>query len=338
MVKVTICIPTYNSRVTLPKVLEELSKQEFKNYEVLLCDDGSSDGTWDYLQSLQVPNMRAFRNEVNINLPGTMKRLFDAATGEYIAMHHDHEYVKTHWLKTMLALFERYPDVGMAIPAYDLILPDGGTIERPEIEEDRIFRLENPMQGRNLLEILARQTSTPVSAHGTLFRTADVRAAGGYSDSWGLASDEDLYRRVASLSDVAFCPEPIVMVAARSKGRKSSLGSFIGLYTIYEFRKDTTRSYWRASWMARRWNLCRLSWLKGTALIMESLAVWSRGDLENLKLALAWDRMPLLPTGLPPLPRWGKGVLLLWVAVLRASLPLGVILGRLRRRTKRSNA
>jgi glycosyltransferase involved in cell wall biosynthesis len=338
MAKVTICIPIYNSRNKLPKVLEELSKQEFKDYELLLCDDGSSDGTWDYLQGLREPNIKILRNEANINLPGTMKRLFDAAGGEFIAIHHDHEFVKPDWLSKMLEIFGRHPQVGMVIPAYDLIMQDGQIVERPLIEEDRVFCSTNPLPGQVFIDILAKRPYTPVSAHGTVLRASQVKAAGGYSDAWGLASDEDIYRRVASISDVAYCFDPVVTVVARSTERKLCLGSFIGIYTIYEFRKDTTRRYWKASWMARRWNLCRLSWLKAKALVTESLSAWSRGANEDLKLALAWDRVPPLPTGRPPLPLWGKVALWLWVGILRASLPLGALLGRQRRRIRGEKA
>lgn len=334
MPKVTVCIPTHNSRSALPRVLEELGKQERVDYEVLLCDDGSDDGTWDYLQGLGQENVKVFRNDRNLNLPKTMKRLFDAASGEFIAIHHDHEYAKPEWLDKMLLLLATYPAAGMAIPAYDLIQSDGRLVRRPAVEEDRLFAKSDCMHGRGFIGILAKKVSTPVSAHGTVFRAAAVRAAGGYCHSWGLASDEDLYRRVASISDVVYCRDPVVTVVARAHERKRALGSYVGLYTLYEFRKDTIRRFWETAWVVRRWNLWRLSLLKARALMAESLSAWSRGAAEDLKLAQAWDSMPALPAGCSPLKPWGRRLLTLWIMALCLTLPVGRGLGRLRRRPK----
>ena len=103
MARVTVCIPAYNSCATLPKVLRALEEQEYRDFDVAVCDDGSSDGTWGLLQGLQKPNLRVLRNEVNMNLAATMKRLFDGAGGEFVCMHHDHEFAKPDWLRQMIA-------------------------------------------------------------------------------------------------------------------------------------------------------------------------------------------------------------------------------------------
>jgi glycosyltransferase involved in cell wall biosynthesis len=331
MARVTVCIPTYNSCATLPGVLKALEEQEFRDFQLIICDDGSRDGTWEFLQRVRRPDLAILRNEVNMSLAGTMKRLFDTASGEFVCIHHDHEYVKPTWLSTMISLFEAYPGVGMAVPAYDLIDSEGRAIGRPRIAEDTIFRAANPLPGHSLVRILATLPDTPISAHGTVFRASHVKAAGGYSDAWGLASDEDLYRRVAEHGDVAYCSDPVVVVVARPRERQFTLGSFAGLYTIYEFRKDTTRRYWKASRMARRWNLVRLSLLTLRDLVRESARLWMLCNGEGLELALAWDTLAALPAGYTPLSAGGKAVMTLWVSALRKMQFVGRRLGRLRR-------
>jgi hypothetical protein len=106
------------------------------------------------------------------------------------------------------------------------------------------------------------------------------------------------------------------------------------LYTTYEFRRDTTLRFWQAGRVQRRWNVHRLSGLKARALTRESLSLWLRGDGEGL--ALAWDRVPPLPSGRPPLPVLGKGALRLWIAILRALSHVGIAMGRWRHWLKRT--
>jgi glycosyltransferase involved in cell wall biosynthesis len=338
MAKVSVCIPTYNRQAQLKSTLEGLLSQSYKDFEILVCDDGSTDGTKEYLDSLSWPNLRVLHNEKNLNLPLTMTRLFANAKGEYVAIHHDHDPTETDWLGKMVSLMDASPEAGMACCGCFQIDDEGGRIEGGDSALYELFDGCTVIAGQRLIGALSQKIYTPLAATASLFRREAVNAAGGYKAEWFLAADEDIYRRVASVSNVAFCKERLFTLAPRPKESSQHLGGWRSIYTVYEFRKDTTLRYWKVSWMARRWNLCRLSWLKAKALFTESLSAWSRGANEDLKLALAWDRVPPLPTGRPPLPLWGKVALWLWVGILRASLPLGALLGRLRRRIRGKRA
>ena len=49
----TLFVPSYNRVHLLPRVLECMEAQTFQDFELLIVDDGSTDGTYDYLQSYQ---------------------------------------------------------------------------------------------------------------------------------------------------------------------------------------------------------------------------------------------------------------------------------------------
>lgn len=330
--RVSVCIPAYNAAGKLPDVLRELWQQEYGDYEIVLCDDGSTDHTWELLCSLRQSNVRVLKNSKNLNLPLTMKRLFDEARGELIAMHHDHEYAKPAWLKTMVAMFDRYPNVGIAIPGNDCLLADGTLEERrSRREEELVFAKNTPISGQALIEILAVKPYTPISAHGTVFRASVVREVGGYSAEWGLASDEDLYRRVAAVSDLVFCPEALVVRAVRAQERQGRLGSVIGLCTIYAFRKDTTARYWRKNRLAKRFNLWRLNILERRALGREVLHCWLFGRPSDLATALGQESVRVLPTGSPAMTCWDRCILHYLIYVMSKWRRLGCWLGRIRR-------
>ncbi len=62
----TVFVPTYNRAHLLPRVLECMEAQTFQDFELLIVDDGSTDGTYDYLQSYQPKGaftLRVFRQE-----------------------------------------------------------------------------------------------------------------------------------------------------------------------------------------------------------------------------------------------------------------------------------
>ena len=62
----TVFVPTYNRAHLLPRVLECMEAQTFQDFELLIVDDGSTDGTYDYLKSYQPKGafaLRVFRQE-----------------------------------------------------------------------------------------------------------------------------------------------------------------------------------------------------------------------------------------------------------------------------------
>ena len=58
----SVVIPTYDRLPYLQQALQSVWTQTFKDYEVIVVDDGSTDGTWEYLQSLG-QKLRVLRQE-----------------------------------------------------------------------------------------------------------------------------------------------------------------------------------------------------------------------------------------------------------------------------------
>ncbi len=79
----SVIIPTYNRVVMLRRALESVWAQDFHDYEIVIADDGSRDGTMEYLESLG-EKVRAFR-QANAG-PGAARNLAAShARGEYLA-------------------------------------------------------------------------------------------------------------------------------------------------------------------------------------------------------------------------------------------------------------
>lgn len=104
---ISVLIPTYNREQILKRAVESVLNQTFKNFELLIIDDGSSDNTssliWEYQK--QFPNIRYLRHS-NRKLPLTLNAGIQAAVSEYITfLGSDDEYKNNHLelrLKIML--------------------------------------------------------------------------------------------------------------------------------------------------------------------------------------------------------------------------------------------
>lgn len=88
MKKVSVIMGIYNCADTLEESVKCIVRQTYTNWELVLCDDGSTDQTYAVAQSLagKYPNKITFlQNEYNCGLNHTLNRCLKAATGDYIA-------------------------------------------------------------------------------------------------------------------------------------------------------------------------------------------------------------------------------------------------------------
>ncbi len=86
--KVSVIMGIYNCEKTLPEAIESILRQTYPNWELILCDDGSSDGTYaiaDSYAKRDPQRIVLIRNETNKKLAYTLNRCLSVASGELIA-------------------------------------------------------------------------------------------------------------------------------------------------------------------------------------------------------------------------------------------------------------
>jgi glycosyltransferase involved in cell wall biosynthesis len=88
-IQLSIVIPAHNEEVTVAGVVRghrETARALASSFELIVCDDGSTDGTWAELQRscAEIAELRLLRNPSRLGIPPTMKRLYAEAQGEWI--------------------------------------------------------------------------------------------------------------------------------------------------------------------------------------------------------------------------------------------------------------
>jgi GT2 family glycosyltransferase len=81
-------------------------------HEIIFVDDGSTDGTRAWLGGL-TGNCRAILNEKNLGFAATCNRGANSAQGDHLFFLNNDLVLMPHWLEPMLALFDRFTDVGL---------------------------------------------------------------------------------------------------------------------------------------------------------------------------------------------------------------------------------
>lgn len=122
--KVSIVLPTYNHFKFLPPAVESVLSQTYDDFELIIVNDGSTDGTREYLDSLQDRRISVIHQE-NKRLPEALNTGFRAARGKLLTWVSSDNYCAPIFLEALVAALDAFPDAGLACSAYARIDEDG---------------------------------------------------------------------------------------------------------------------------------------------------------------------------------------------------------------------
>lgn len=196
---VSVLMPVRNCAAYLPLALESLAAQSFEDFEIIVVDNGSSDGTRAILRdwSRREPRLRAFR----LARPGLARSLNFAAgkaRAPLLARLDGDDIALPHRLEAQVAAMRDRPTLGLLGSAAELIDSQGrriGAIDRPVDDS----------------ELRAFQRSGCGFVHSSvIMRREAFLAAGGYRKGLNVAEDYDLWLRMAERGEIANLSERLV--------------------------------------------------------------------------------------------------------------------------------
>lgn len=123
---VSIVLPVYNGEKYLTEAVKSILNQTYKNFELILVDDGSTDGSAgiaDEYSRLE-KRIRVLHQE-NQKLPQSLNNGFALASGEYLTWTSDDNRMKPDFLEKMVDALERHPAWDMVYANMDIIGDDG---------------------------------------------------------------------------------------------------------------------------------------------------------------------------------------------------------------------
>lgn len=124
--KVSVIMGIYNCEKTLPEAIESIIGQTYTNWELIMCDDGSSDGTYAVARSYadRYPQkITLLRNETNRKLSYTLNRCLEAASGELIARMDGDDMCRSDRFQKQIDFLQSHPDiqlVGTGMQFFDM--------------------------------------------------------------------------------------------------------------------------------------------------------------------------------------------------------------------------
>jgi len=101
----SICIPVYNMVSTVGQSIASVLAQTSDNWELVVIDNQSTDGTWEYISNTfaQDKRVQLLRNEANLGMRGNLNRCLDVCTGQWLGILPADDEYRAHCLQTIHA-------------------------------------------------------------------------------------------------------------------------------------------------------------------------------------------------------------------------------------------
>ena len=109
---VSIMMPVYNGLPLIKASVESLINQTYQNWECIVIDDGSVDGTSQYLDTIVDPRFKIYHQE-NMGRPVARQRALDIASGKYLAMLDAGDLYHPQKIERQVSLLESRPEISL---------------------------------------------------------------------------------------------------------------------------------------------------------------------------------------------------------------------------------
>lgn len=130
---VSVIIPAYNHEKYVGPAVRSVVEQTYPDIELLLVDDGSPDGTWEVIRSLEEDCRNRFRRveffrQENKGVCETLNTLLAKVRGEYLLRLDSDDLIKPHSIEKQLAFLRENPDYGLTVGDNELIDENGRVV------------------------------------------------------------------------------------------------------------------------------------------------------------------------------------------------------------------
>jgi GT2 family glycosyltransferase len=188
--RVSVVLPVYNHRRFLPSAIGSLLAQTYTDFELIVVNDGSTDGTREYLDALTDPRVVVIHQD-NQRLPAALNAGFARARGELLTWVSADNFCAPMFLEALVAALDHHHDAGFAYSAFAWI--DGA---------DRITGIhrDQDVSVRSLLK-----QNPGIAAF--MYRRSCQDAVGSYDSSLEGAEDWDMWLRIVERHPAVYVPE-----------------------------------------------------------------------------------------------------------------------------------
>lgn len=221
MPKVSVILTSFNHEKYIREAIDSVLNQSFTDFELIIWDDASTDGSWSIINSYSDRRIRAFRNEENRRpIFGVIKAISEVATGEYIAMHHSDDVWVLDKLDKQVAYLDAHPEIGAVFSNALAIAEDSSPLADEKHFYSDIFNQPNRTRHEWLRFFFSRGNA--LCHPSVLIRKSCYGDCGLYRYGFAQVGDLDMWIRLCLKYEIYVLPEKLVRFRVRDNEANTS--------------------------------------------------------------------------------------------------------------------
>lgn len=179
--RITVLMAIYNCATTLEDALDSLLAQSYQGFKVVLCDDYSSDNTYEVANEYAERYPEKFiliKNEKNSKLPFSLNHCLKYADTEYVARMDGDDISKPERFEKQIKFLDEHPEYALVSTAMEYF------------DENGVFKTGRPIEAPSKENF---KGSTPHAHAPAMIRTSVILSVGGYTDERWTRRGQDVY-------------------------------------------------------------------------------------------------------------------------------------------------
>lgn len=205
MPRVSVLLTCYNHIAYLPTAMQSVLDQTFGDYEILALDDGSKDGTRDWLRAQNDPRIRCLFNDKNLGTYGTLNVGLRECQGEYVAILNDDDLWLPEKLQAQLDAFDANPGAGLVHTSGWFIDGKGDRHPNPRPLGFPFPHLESGDVLSHLMD------HNQIITSSVLVKREAFERCGEFDPQFYGCGDWHMWLRIAQKYQIAFVDEPLTL-------------------------------------------------------------------------------------------------------------------------------
>ncbi len=225
MTKVSVVIPTYNRANLLCKAIDSVLAQTFKDFEIIVVDDGSTDDSRNSM-SKQYGTKIKFIHQERKGVSAARNRGILESSGEFVAFLDSDDSWLTQKLEKQIAYFEKAKDVVLQYSLAKII-----------DEDQHLEWIEPKDTSLTLDDFLNKETFLPAST--VILKKSVLIELGGFNERLETLEDLELWLRIVDKYPIGFIPEVFALIKRHPDNAMKQMNKMhLGYVAVFQYILD----------------------------------------------------------------------------------------------------
>lgn len=201
--EISVVIPTYNRKKLVLEAINSILQQEPKNYEVIVVDDGSTDGTAEYLESLKLP-IKVNRKE-NGGVSSARNLGIKSSRGDYVAFLDSDDLWLPGILETQLGFLRSHTNIPL------VYVDEKIEIDGKIIEVTRFTMKKFTPEEMSHFDLPALGQSPAIQTSAIMVRKSVFEEVGYFNEDLRVNEDIDMWNRISEKYELGYIDRPLAI-------------------------------------------------------------------------------------------------------------------------------